>query len=238
MHTDPYELETRPDSIEEVEKATTRLVTQALYEFREEAAQIFAVESDSASDIGEDITREALDRLGVSRVDVRLFGKVDYKKGRHVFLPEWSVRQALFVDSKAEKSNSNSSFRLQTDQTSMRIRQVRAGTSIDEPGGLPPAFEREAIGFLTTTVFVKYNYIQGAAANELISIKVATVPNGWLQDRYNPSPTDGFWLAGPNAPTRGEPFRTRVSFSQLKQRANWRVQTILAKPTSLLVWDD
>ncbi|MCY4282560.1 MAG: SfiI family type II restriction endonuclease [Gammaproteobacteria bacterium] len=35
------------------------------------------------------------------------------------------------------------------------------------------------------------------------------------------------WLAGRNAPTLGEDFRVRVSFSRLKYKAAWRVQTLI-----------
>lgn len=81
-----------PRKVEEIEKASMRLVTQALYEFRSTALEIFRREPDLPQDIAEDITREALDRLGVSRMDVRLFGKIDYKRARYVFHPDYSVR--------------------------------------------------------------------------------------------------------------------------------------------------
>lgn len=89
------------DRLEEIEKATLRLVVQALYDYREAAIEIFHHESDLAADIGEDITREALDRLGMARIDQRLFGKIDYKRARYLFHPDYAIRQALFVDSKA-----------------------------------------------------------------------------------------------------------------------------------------
>src|SRR5690242_14427606 len=94
-----------------------------MHEFREDAAEIFARAEDKPQDIAEDITREALDRLGASRMPARLFGKMDYKRARYVFHPDYAVRQALFVDSKAEKEQGTST--LQTSQTSMRIRHVR-----------------------------------------------------------------------------------------------------------------
>src|SRR5436309_16071605 len=117
MFIEPAELANQPDRLEEIEKASMRLVTQAVYEFRLTAAEIFAREKDLAQDIAEDITREALDRLGVSRMDLRLFGKIDYKRARYVFHPEYAVRQALFVDSKAEKESGTAT--LQTAQTSL-----------------------------------------------------------------------------------------------------------------------
>ena len=103
MSLDPTTLWTEHSRLEEIEKATLRLVVQGLYDYRALAKEIFAGESDKAQDIAEDITRESLDRLGMSGMPVRLFGKVDYKRARYVFHPEYSIRQALFVDSKAEK---------------------------------------------------------------------------------------------------------------------------------------
>ncbi|MGC2768984.1 MAG: SfiI family type II restriction endonuclease, partial [Candidatus Acidiferrum sp.] len=99
MFTNPSELD--PEKIEQIEKASARLVTQAIYEFKDTTSEIFSKERDQAQDIAEDVTREALDRLGVSRMDLRLFGKIDYKRARYVFHPEYAVRQALLVDSKA-----------------------------------------------------------------------------------------------------------------------------------------
>ena len=66
-----------PDIIEQVEKATLRMVVPAIYDFRQDAIEIFAGESDLVADIGEDITREALDRQGMPTIPVRLFGKID-----------------------------------------------------------------------------------------------------------------------------------------------------------------
>jgi hypothetical protein len=65
--------------------------------------------------------------MGVSRIDERLFGKIDYKRARYYFRPDFAVRQALLVDSKAEKVEGQGTATLQTTQTSMRIRQIRAG---------------------------------------------------------------------------------------------------------------
>ncbi|MDQ3563724.1 MAG: SfiI family type II restriction endonuclease [Pseudomonadota bacterium] len=52
------------------------------------------------------------------------------------------------------------------------------------------------------------------------------MPNGRLQDRYNPDHVETIWMAGRNAPSRGEDFRVRLSFSALGEKARWRVQTI------------
>lgn len=233
MLINPQELYNDLDRLEEIEKASLRLVVQALYEYRADAQEIFRQESDNVADIGEDITREALDRLGMSRVDQRLFGKVDYKRARYVFHPEYALKQALFVDSKAEKDSQNVA-RIQITQTSMRVRQIRAGQNIDIAGHLPVILQLRDESYLTTTAFVKYHYhendVNGQIQNTLEAITVVALPSGMLQDKYNPTFADTIWVAGPNAPSLGEEFRTRLSFPRLQAKANWRVQKILMPP--------
>ena len=230
-----------PDIIEQVEKATLRMVAPAIYDFRQDAIEIFAGESDLVADIGEDITREALDRQGMPTIPVRLFGKIDYKRATYLFHPDYAVRQALFVDSKAEKTEGARTATIQTSQTSMRIRQVRQREPVDVPGEVASIATVRDAEYLTTTIFVKYNYSEkpnDAAPNRLDSIAVLCLPNGILQDRYNPTANDTIWRAGRNAPTRGEAFRVRINLSALKGKANWRVQTIAADAGQPLVWDD
>ena len=238
MTFDPRELRRDLDLLEDVEKASLRLVVQAVHDFREQANQIFIEEQDMVKDIGEDISREALERLGTSVIPVRLFGNIDYKHARYVFHPEYSIRQALFVDSKAEKISGERTATIQMSQTSMQVRQIRQGMAVEEQGALPPVFEREGNAFLTTTIFVKYNYRERPGSkNDLESVSVICLPNGWLQERYNPTPGDSFWRAGRNAPTRGEPFRVRIGLEALKEKARWRVQRIQLAPTLSYAWD-
>ncbi|MCW5206197.1 SfiI family type II restriction endonuclease [Desulfobulbus sp. F5] len=229
-----------PIRLKEIEKASLRMVVQALYQFRGDAQEIFRQESDSAADIGEDITREALDRLGMSKADQRLFGKVDYKRARYIFHPEYSLKQALFVDSKAEK-NSHSVARIQITQTSMRVRQVRSGEQLDIAGHLPVVLKLKGDSYLTTTAFVKYHYhenvVDGKKQNGLETITVVALPSGMLQQKYNPDAVDTIWVAGPNAPSLGEEFRTRLSFTRLREKATWRIQKIPMAPNAFL-WSD
>jgi hypothetical protein len=236
MFLDPNTLGENPNLIESIEKGSTRFVAQAIELFRHEAINIFAHESDLQADIGEDITTEALDSLGMSKMAQRVFGKMDYKRARYIFEPEYAVRQVLLVDSKAEKTAGVA--RLQTSQTSMRIRQVRQGTHLDVPGTLPRVALLKDVPFITTTIFVKYVYDRADGANVLKKIIVACVPNGLLQGRYNPTAIDTIWVSGPNAPTLGEVFRTRLSFARLKTKRNWRVQSILIDPAAPFEWDD
>lgn len=161
---------------------------------------------------------------------------MDYKRTRFIFEPHFAIRQVLLVDSKAEKTARV--VRVQTSQTSMRIRQVRAGRELDIAGTVPKVAVIRGWPHLTTTVFVKYVYREAREGNVLLSIRVACIPNGYLQDRYNPTATDTIWKAGPNAPKRGESFRTRLGLDLLKEKKNWRVQDIPIEPEAAFVWDD
>jgi hypothetical protein len=238
MLIDPQSLEHDLDRLEDIEKATLRLVVQALYDFRTTAVDIFRAEADLVADIGEDVTREAMDRLGMSKVDQRLFGKIDYKRARYLFQPEYAVMQALFVDSKAEKSDGHRTATLQTSQLSMVVRQKRADREIAEPGTLPKLLDINGLKFVTTTLFVKYNYDESQdGRHELVSMTVAALPNGLLQERYNPTVQDTIWLAGRDAPTLGEAFRVRLSFPKLRQKQRWRVQTIPVPPYAF-IWSE
>ncbi len=241
MLIDPHELKYNLDRLEEIEKSSLRLVVQAVFDFRETAVEIFHKEKDLPQDMAEDVTREALDRMGVSRIDERLFGKIDYKRARYIFESEYAVRQALFVDSKAEDIAGQNTATIQTAQTSLRIRQIRANVAMDVEGKLPTVLTNTSKGnYLTTTIFVKYNYKQAYTDTEdqqLLGITIIALPNGMLQDRYNPNPEDSFWRAGRNAPTLGEDFRVRIGISALKSRRSWRAQHIPIPPAPF-VWDE
>ncbi len=237
MLIDPQELQDNLDTLEDIEKSSLRLVSQAIYDYRETALAIFQEENDWVADIGEDITREALDRLGMSKIDQRLFGKVDYKQARYVFHPDYAVKQALFVDSKTEKISGQGTATLQTSQFSMLVRQIRGGQALEVAGSLPKILKVRDDNFITTTIFVKYNYDEHDDNNVLKTITVAAVPNGFLQEIYNPTTQDTIWLAGRNSPMRGESFRVRLSFLRLKKLASWRVQKIPLPPDDFF-WTD
>ena len=212
------------DEIEEIEELTLRWIFQAVLDFGMEAHEIFLNSPDSVKDIAEDITRELLDRLPGFNVQQRIYGTVDYKRARYIILPEKTVRQALFIDSKAEKENRSAT--IQMSQTSMWVRQRRSGSAVNEKGFLPKISEYGDKHYLTTTCLVHFMYKDEEDIHHLKEVTITAIPNGRLQDRYNPTVDDGIWLAGRNAPTRGEDFRVRVSFAKLKQKASWRVQII------------
>ena len=212
------------DAIEEIEKLTLRWIFQAILDFGMEAHEVFLKSPDNVKDIAEDITRELLDRLPGFNVQQRIYGNVDYKRARYIILPEKTVRQALFIDSKGEKENRSAT--IQMSQTSMWVRQRRSGRAVNEKGLLPEISEYGDNHYLTTTCLVHFLYEDEADIHHLKEVKITAIPNGKLQERYNPTVDDGIWLAGRNAPTRGEDFRVRVSFAKLKEKASWRVQVV------------
>lgn len=226
MLLDPHQLRHNLDRLEDIERASLRHVVQALYDYRNTAREVFEAEIDLVADVGEDITREALDRMGMARIDQRLFGKMDYKRACYLFHPDFAVKQALFVDSKAEKVEGRNTATLQTSQLSMVVRQIRAGETLEVNGKLPQIIELQGAAYLTTTLFVKYNYQESGQRRELVDLTVIVVPNGMLQERYNPTALDTIWLAGRNAPSLGEEFRVRLDLRRLKAKARWRVQQL------------
>lgn len=214
------------DEIERIEKLTLRWIFQAVYDFGMEAHEIFLKSPDSVKDIAEDITRELLDRLSGFNVQQRVYGTVDYKKARYVILPEETVRQVLFIDSKAEKENRSAT--IQMSQTSLWIKQKRSGVEVNEKGFLPEVSEYGGKHYLTTTCLIHFMYDDDhEGIHHLREVTIAAIPNGKLQAIYNPSTDDGIWLAGRNAPSLGEDFRVRVSFSKLRDKTSWRVQTLI-----------
>ena len=154
-----------------------------------------------------DITRELLDRLS-GYVQQRV---IDYKKARYV---NQTVRQALFIDSKAEKENRSARFTCADNGDPVPRLMKKGFCEISRYGDK---------NYLTTTCLIHFSYDRSSPFDEVTMI---AIPNGKLQARYNPTVDDGIWLAGRNAPTRGEDFRVRVGFSRLKDKASWRVQRL------------
>jgi hypothetical protein len=216
--------------IEDIEKMSLRITTQALLNFAANAWDEFRNSPDDADGVAEDVTQEALTDLSGFPIRQRLYGTVDYRQARYIFLPEFQLRQALFVDSKAEKSAS--SGRIQIGQSSLRVLFTRGdGTVVDTQGGLSPVISLpNGNSYLTTTQFVHYHYTESGAGRVLRAILIAALPNGILEANYVISPTDHIWNVGPDSPTRGEKQRARLSFAKLAQKVTWRVQRIRFDP--------
>lgn len=202
------------------------MVVTALRDYRTQAIEIWRNETDSPADIAEDVLREAVEAMGLSEMHERLYGKVDLKKAIYVFAPD-AEPVALMLDAKAEKTNSVA--RLQMSQTSMTVHQKRGEEIMSVSGGLAPFIERSGRRMLTVTVIAKFVY-SADNGHDLERIIVACIPNGLLQDRYNPSWQDTIWRAGPDAPTRGEDFRVRLHYGDLRSKAPWRVVDIDCEP--------
>lgn len=213
------------ESAERVEQAVMEMVVQALTDYRAQAVTIFREETDLPQDIAEDVTREALETMGVSGIGERLYGKVDYKKAIYAFLPS-AHPVALMLDVKAEKANGNRTATIQMSQTSMSVRMVRSGKPINEPGRLDRHIDRGGRQLYVATVIAKFVYEESDKSHQLNRMIVACIPNGLLQDHYNPTTADTIWLAGRNAPTLSEDFRVRLSYNKLKKKAPWRVRII------------
>lgn len=217
------------DEIEEIEKLSLRALHLSACEFGFEAWKIFNQSDDEPKDIAEDITREMMDRLGGYKVYQRIYGNVDYRKSRFIVLPGYAIRQALFIDSKAEKSCANAT--LQMSQLSMNVRQTRGGDATDIAGFLKPIERYDGVDYLSTILIAHFHYEvlhtnQASQSHDLKRITLAAIPNGLLQHLYNPDETDTIWMAGRNAPSRGEDFRVRLNFNRLAQKASWRVQAL------------
>ncbi len=213
------------DEVEKVERTTLEMVVQALTDYCPQAETIFREETDLPQDIAEDVTREAVEAMGMPSVNHRLYGKVDFKKAIYVFLPE-AKTVALMLDAKAEKPNGDRTATIQMSQTSMRVRMTRGGGIVDEPGLLGWTISRGGREFHVVTIIAKYVYEEHLTSHRLLRVVVACIPNGRLQERYNPSATDTIWSAGRNAPTRGEDFRVRLNYARLREKAAWRVREI------------
>lgn len=212
------------DEIEQVEKAVTRYVFQAVTDFSEDAFQIFLHSPDRPTEVGEDAMREALTRYAGFPISARIYGTMDFKRAGYFFLERFGVRQALLIDAKAEKEPRTAT--LQMSQTSLRVKQVRSGDEYDLPGGLPGVIDIEGNQYLTTTLFVHYFYEDLPEGRLLKAITIAALPNGRLEEKYVPNVHDTIWKAGRNAPTLGEDFRVRLSFELLKDKSKWRVQHV------------
>ncbi|MCY3578901.1 MAG: BglI family type II restriction endonuclease [bacterium] len=226
----------QPDRIEHIERAVLSMVAQALTDYRDQAITIFREETDYPQDIAEDVLREAIDSMGMSQMHERLYGKVDLKKAIYVFAPD-AEQVALMVDAKAEKDSRTAT--IQMSQTSMTVRQKRSGEVVEVRGSLDPFIVRGKRQMLVVTVIAKFVYTESTLGNELERIIVACIPNGLLQEKYNPTEQDTIWLAGRNAPTLGEDFRVRLSYRHLAAKAAWRLVEIdCTQPKAISLMSD
>ena len=145
------------DEIELIERTAFEMIVQALTDYRETAALVFREEVDQAQDIAEDVMREAMEAMGLSGFQERLYGKVDFKKAVYTFIPE-ARPVALMLDAKAEKGNGSAT--IQMSQTSMLVQYVnnKTGEIESEPGRLSQEIKRDGRALHTVSVIAKYVY--------------------------------------------------------------------------------
>lgn len=215
----------KPAELEILERVVMSMVVQAFKDYWGEAAKIFSAETDQPQDIAEDITRHAIDKMGLPGIHDRLYGKVDIKKAIYAFLPNKAIPVALMLDAKAEKSNGTTAT-IQMSQTSMRVRLRKNDQELDEQGKLQTIIKGKLHEYQVVTIIAKFCYTEKEGKRNLDEIIVICIPNGKLQDIYNPDVTDTIWLVGRDAPSLGEDFRVRVSYMKLRAKANWRVEKV------------
>ena len=102
-------------------------------------------------------------------------------------------------------------------------------------GKLPKLSRYDGENYLTTMLLAHYEYEEVAGKRRLRHLTLAALPNGLLQDQYNPNIDDTIWSAGRNAPTRGEDFRVRLSFPALVAKEPWRVQRVSYMETKRMI---
>ncbi len=214
-----------PEQMEHVEQTTFSMVMQALTDYVQTATIIFREEVAQPQDIAKDVTREAMEAMGLPQLHERLYGKVDFKKAIYTFLPQ-AQPVALMLDAKAEKQNGDRTATIQMSQTSLRVKMQRGGQVTDERGRLEPFIQRGDLTLYVVTVFAKYIYQSTASGHQLRHITGICLPNGGLQERYNLDAADTIWRAGRKAPSRREDFPVRLSLVDLRRKAAWRVQDI------------
>ena len=81
------------------------------------------------------------------------------------------------------------------------------------------------------SIIAKYVYGDLPDGYKLNKIIAACIPNGLLQEIYNPTATDTIWRAGRHSPQRGEDFRVRLNYNLLCAKAEWCVRHITCEVT-------
>ena len=199
------------------------MVAQSFDDYRRQAATIFREETDEPQDIAEDITREAIETMGLSEIHERLYGKVDLKKAIYAFIPE-AEPVALMLDTKAERDARTAT--IQMSQTSMTVNMMRSDSKVSVPGKLETIIQRGGHDLLVVTIIAKFVYSTHEGRRRLERIILACIPDGILQDQYNPDTSRTIWMAGRNTPSLKEEFRVRLSYAKLRNLASWRVRDI------------
>ena len=115
---------------------------------------------------------------------------------------------------------------LKMSQLSMDVRQTLGGTGIAMEGKLPKICIYDGRKYLTTVLLAHFECTSIGDAVRLRHLTIAALPNGLLQERYNPTVVDTIWRADGNPTRLGEDTRAELSFPALVSKAPWRVQRI------------
>ena len=108
----------------------------------------------------------------------------------------------------------------------MTVNQERSGQVHSVAGLIPKVAMPRGAAYLTTTLVAHFHYEDHENNHILKTLTMAALPNGRLQQRYNPNSDDTIWRAGRNAPKLGETFHVRLAFDRLEAKSSWRVQRI------------
>lgn len=214
--------------VEVLERTAFEMVVQAVSDYLLQTQKIYREEDNNAQNIAEDVTREAMDSMGVPSIHERLYGKADYKRAMYIFVPE-ARPVALMLDAKTEESDGTAT--IQKSETSMEIAYLdRNGNEIREEGSLQREIVRNKKKLHVVSVIAKYAYSDFPNGGyDLDEVVLACIPNGILQGKYNPNPESTIWRAGSRAPTLGEEFCVRLDFAKLQDREQWRVRRLRPK---------
>lgn len=234
-----------PSQVEQLEKATLRVILQALQEYSLEAKQIFdRTEADSETEVivlAEDILQYALEVAELYPINKRYAGFIDYKRVRWFPTPFGLIPQALLVDAKASTENNRDT--LQKSQLPMDAEFMDSKGDVHKlSAGVLPHLDIQfdegvIIGAISTSILVHFYYenkseLQGCY-RELKSIYVLALPHALLKSKYNPNPQKTFFGQGKHSPARGEAARIRVYFSRFREMCPWRFQELrYEKPDS------
>lgn len=227
-----------PFQIEQLEKATLRVIVQALQEYSWEAKQIFdSTEAESETEVivlAEDILQYALEVAELYPINKRYAGFIDYKRVRWFPTPFGLIPQALLVDAKASTENNRDT--LQRSQLPMDAEfQDSSGKVHTLSAGVLPhldiAFDGGVtLGAISTSILVHFYYenkaLRPGSFRDLKSIFVLALPHARLKPKYNPNPLQTFFGQGKHSPARGEAARIRVYFNRFREMCPWRFQNL------------
>lgn len=239
------------DEIEQIEKATQRVVTQALQEYSREAKEIFdntyAPRDNEVIVLAEDLTQYALEVAECYPINKRYAGFIDYKRVRWLAMPFGLIPQAFLVDAKASTENNRDT--LQQSQLPMDADFESNGNSFHMKAGVVPhleipSFDGSQIRAIATSIFVHFYYSKidndKPPYRDLKSIFALSIPHARLKSRYNPNAATTFFGQGKHSPARSEDPRIRVYFTKLRQMMPWRLQELkyLTSGYTEPVWRD